>query len=306
MNSETKVQQLLEGGIDALENGDAASAQALLAHMLRLNPRNEWGWYYLSWTMNTAPGIVWCLDRVLVINPNQPHAKERLRRVSESAGLSIATGRTQPVRLAERSASPEMPGAVASAGATASLARMSEVGRLLDPQELRLRALEGLAPCVDAEPDGLRAQARSLHEELQDAQAATARLGSDTQLVIQAQEALARELDELLAQTAHAAAQLDSIERRSACVEVGPTRTEEVAGALVTRVGSLRREVKSPSAMFQAVWAGLGRLDGRFARTGRAVAGRERRSAARLQERACALRSRLRWTVVSILAFLFD
>jgi hypothetical protein len=80
----------------------------LLAQVLQLDAQNEWAWYYLSRTMTTAPGIAWCGDRVLAINPilralesraDDRDAELEVRREAEALGERMERAEATIARL---------------------------------------------------------------------------------------------------------------------------------------------------------------------------------------------------------------
>lgn len=79
----------LQEAIAALKAGRRKQARAILAHLLRQDPRNEEAWLWLSGAVERDSERLLCLHQVLAINPNN----ERARRGVE---LLLSKGVTLP------------------------------------------------------------------------------------------------------------------------------------------------------------------------------------------------------------------
>lgn len=82
---------LLAEGRDALLAGDKARAQDLLQTAVRLDPRSEEAWMWLSGVFTAPDDMAECLQRVLEINPHNEQAQEGLRWLAAEHGLVIAS-----------------------------------------------------------------------------------------------------------------------------------------------------------------------------------------------------------------------
>lgn len=65
----------------AIEAGDRSLARRLLAELVRINGRHEQGWLRLATVVDDRRQIADCLQRVVVLNPNNVTAREWLEQV---------------------------------------------------------------------------------------------------------------------------------------------------------------------------------------------------------------------------------
>jgi hypothetical protein len=84
---------LLAQGVSALKGGDMARAKDLIAQSIRLNPRNEYAWLWLSGVVATDDERRRCLERVLELNPQNDAARHGLAVLARPA-----TARAAPPR----------------------------------------------------------------------------------------------------------------------------------------------------------------------------------------------------------------
>ncbi|MFO7170296.1 MAG: hypothetical protein DIU80_019900, partial [Chloroflexota bacterium] len=91
---------LTEQGAAALKAGDRARAQALLGEAIRLDPRNERAWLWMSGVVTSVAHRRQCLERVLAINP----ANEAARRGLANLGAAGTQQAAPPA--AQRPSSP--------------------------------------------------------------------------------------------------------------------------------------------------------------------------------------------------------
>ena len=75
--------QLLQQARVAIRIGDRATAQQLLHQVVQSNPGNETAWLWLSAIIGDPEKERYCLQRVLVINPDNEKAKEHLAKLKE-------------------------------------------------------------------------------------------------------------------------------------------------------------------------------------------------------------------------------
>jgi hypothetical protein len=87
MNGET----LLKQGIAAARAGRKAEAWHLLTQVLRQNQRSELAWFWLSSVVDSEEQRVKSLENVLMINPNNTAARERLAQLQVRIGAAPAT-----------------------------------------------------------------------------------------------------------------------------------------------------------------------------------------------------------------------
>ncbi len=87
-SASSQVATLVEQGIEKLrDKRDKAGAAELLAKAIRLNPNHELAWLWFSGVVETEPEQLYCLKRVLAINPENDAANN---------GLSILGPNTEP------------------------------------------------------------------------------------------------------------------------------------------------------------------------------------------------------------------
>jgi LPXTG-site transpeptidase (sortase) family protein len=266
---EKEIRRLLDRGIQALEDGQTYRARALLSKVLQLDTRHEWAWYYLSWTMGTVPGRAWCLERVLDINPRQPHARERLADLSRDLKASADAQILQRVAREADAGPPGGPAALAGAqgvadgpqtiptSLTAELeevaASLIEAERTLDGQDLQLRALESEADRRDVLLDELQRGAEALGEEIRGAATVAAQLRSEQDSVLQAQWRLAGELDGLRRGARYAMDQLETVDRRLSEAETRVEQAEQAERKIGLRLGGLKSRADAGDAELDAV-----------------------------------------------------
>ena len=73
--------QLLQQARMAIRIGDRATGQALLHQVVQANPGNETAWLWLSAIIGDSEKEKYCLQRVLVINPDNEKAQEHLAKL---------------------------------------------------------------------------------------------------------------------------------------------------------------------------------------------------------------------------------
>ena len=91
----------LHNAVSTLHKGDVAAAQALLATILKADPRNELAWYWMAVTQEDPARKHQCLERVLDINPRNEKARHLLgsldeQRGSEAGVASLEQGKVSP------------------------------------------------------------------------------------------------------------------------------------------------------------------------------------------------------------------
>ena len=81
-----EAQRLYQRGVAAARGGQKRVAAGLLTRSLRLDPRNEAAWLWLSGVLENPQQIAFCLQAVLRINPTNEHALKGMRWL-EGRGL---------------------------------------------------------------------------------------------------------------------------------------------------------------------------------------------------------------------------
>ena len=102
--------QAIQQAIIALEKKDKAQARAILVTFLRQNPKNIQGWRLLERCVERKEDIVYCLERVVHLDPNDQEARQALGRLIERGQRSVSLGtqfRERPISSAQSSPKPE-------------------------------------------------------------------------------------------------------------------------------------------------------------------------------------------------------
>ncbi|HWQ13761.1 MAG TPA: tetratricopeptide repeat protein, partial [Roseiflexaceae bacterium] len=87
---------LIDQGAAALKAGDRARAQELLGQALRLDPRNERAWLWMSGVVTRDDQRRQCLERVLAINPQNEAARRGLANLAQPSGGQPPPAPDQP------------------------------------------------------------------------------------------------------------------------------------------------------------------------------------------------------------------
>ena len=74
--------ETLQQAIAAIKSGDKAGGQRLLAQLLKVEPRNENAWLWMSAAVSDDTQRRFCLEKVLAINPANATARQALSRMS--------------------------------------------------------------------------------------------------------------------------------------------------------------------------------------------------------------------------------
>ncbi|MEM4203733.1 MAG: hypothetical protein QXS54_06660 [Candidatus Methanomethylicaceae archaeon] len=78
-------EDLLRQAISAIKAGDKARGKQLLAQVLRQEPRNELAWLWLSQCVTDYEQKLYCIKRVLEINPDNRTAQKLLTKIQASS-----------------------------------------------------------------------------------------------------------------------------------------------------------------------------------------------------------------------------
>src|SRR5258706_10062108 len=76
-----QAKQLLQQGIAAAKAGQPAEARQLLQQAVKRDPTNESAWLWLSSVAKDDQERIFCLKKILEINPNNENAIKGLRQV---------------------------------------------------------------------------------------------------------------------------------------------------------------------------------------------------------------------------------
>lgn len=97
----------LTQAIDLIKSGNKAQGRQRLAEVIRIEPKNEQAWLWMTLVVDTDEQRRQCLERVLAINPNNERARIGLSKImsgenTESAAMPSATERiTEPESVVE-------------------------------------------------------------------------------------------------------------------------------------------------------------------------------------------------------------
>ncbi|HLV44828.1 MAG TPA: hypothetical protein VKY39_07710 [Aggregatilineales bacterium] len=93
----------LQQAIDAVQSGQREEAKQLLLEVLRVNPRSEAAWLWMSAAVQTRTERVRCLQQALEINPRN----EKVIQALQALGIEVA-----PPPPPEPEPAPQAPGDV--------------------------------------------------------------------------------------------------------------------------------------------------------------------------------------------------
>ncbi len=91
------VPELAQQAMVALQKGDKERARNLLVSVLKENQNDERLWLWLSWAVETEDERLRCLEKLRMLNPDNPAARRLLTGASRSSsGLSMSEGLSLP------------------------------------------------------------------------------------------------------------------------------------------------------------------------------------------------------------------
>ncbi len=93
--NESEAQRLYQRGVAAARAGQRRVAAGLLTRSVRLDPRGEMAWLWLSGVLDDPRQQAFCLNAVLKLNPQNQHALRGLRLLEER-GLRAEDARPAP------------------------------------------------------------------------------------------------------------------------------------------------------------------------------------------------------------------
>lgn len=91
----SRVQTLMREAIAAAKSGNKQWARECLSRILRVDPRNEEAWLWMSAILETPAEKKYCLEKVLAVNPNNVQAQAGLRYLQQQAQ---STAKVTPIR----------------------------------------------------------------------------------------------------------------------------------------------------------------------------------------------------------------
>ena len=93
---EREAQFLFERGVAAARGGQRRVAAGLLSRAVRLNPRHEGGWLWLSGVLDKPEEIAFCLRSVLEINPQNQRAQQGLLWLEQQGAQAVVASTPAP------------------------------------------------------------------------------------------------------------------------------------------------------------------------------------------------------------------
>jgi tetratricopeptide (TPR) repeat protein len=90
MHDADQAVELLRRGIAAAKAGRREEARQVLLHVVELDERNEQAWLWLSGVVDSREDRRVCLENVLAINPDNPHARQGLRHLDQQVAAPSA------------------------------------------------------------------------------------------------------------------------------------------------------------------------------------------------------------------------
>ncbi len=91
---------LFEEGVVAIrDQKDTSKGRELLMQSLKIEPKNELAWLWLSRTMNEPQKKVQCLERALKLNPNNQQTRALISKLNTKAPSPSATSPDKPASL---------------------------------------------------------------------------------------------------------------------------------------------------------------------------------------------------------------
>ena len=102
-------EEIIQQAIQCAKSGDNNQAARMITQVVRSEPDNARAWYLLSQVVEEKERAIYCLERVLAIQPDNIQAKERLDRFQTSAPQVVADplpaaepGKEAPALFAEK------------------------------------------------------------------------------------------------------------------------------------------------------------------------------------------------------------
>lgn len=89
MKDDFESKPVLQKAIQAIELGDKATGQRLLAEFIKTDPHNETAWLWMSAVADSPQQKIYCFQRVLKINPENEEAKRGLLRTENNEEKEI-------------------------------------------------------------------------------------------------------------------------------------------------------------------------------------------------------------------------
>lgn len=103
--------QTNQPAIDSFDKKDKAQSRATLIAFLRQNPNNAQGWRLLAQYVDRKQDIIYCLERVVQLDPNDQEVRRALARLGEKGQRSGSLGtqlQYKPILPVQRSLQPEV------------------------------------------------------------------------------------------------------------------------------------------------------------------------------------------------------
>lgn len=94
------INQLIQQAMDAGKVGDRAKAKQLLSQVIKQDPHSARAWYMLSQVVDEESQIVYCLQKVLAIQPDNQRARARLEQLTDPLPLPVQVAPVVPDSIA--------------------------------------------------------------------------------------------------------------------------------------------------------------------------------------------------------------
>ena len=102
--AKASVQTLLQDGMTAAKEGDVELARRSFAKVVQHDPKHEYGWLWLALVVDSTEQSIYCLKRVLELNPTNERAQKALLHLQETisaAGAELASSRPRSIAEVE-------------------------------------------------------------------------------------------------------------------------------------------------------------------------------------------------------------
>ena len=83
--------EAIQQAVNLARSGERAAARQLLENTVRQEPQNARAWYLLSQLVDTSKQTIYCLEKVLEVDPTNEQAITRLEKLKQSAHISSSS-----------------------------------------------------------------------------------------------------------------------------------------------------------------------------------------------------------------------
>ena len=82
------VEELLQQAVTQAKAGNKAEAKKILSQVVRAEPKNVRGWYFLSQVVEDKKQALYCLNKVLELEPGNERVEQRIRELEGQTELT--------------------------------------------------------------------------------------------------------------------------------------------------------------------------------------------------------------------------